>query len=81
MTITGSNFYQSSKDAFQLVQRNNNSYYPIQGLGDFIIFMGQLFIILATSITSLIIALEFFGESVTTSLEVCVVKNLKFFFN
>ena len=74
MTITGSNFYQSTKDAFYLVQRNHKSYYPVQGLGDFIIFLGQLLIILTTTIGSFFVLLELFDEELSTSMEVCIVR-------
>lgn len=68
MTITAKSFYESSKDAFYLTQRNNNLYFPIQGLGDTIIITGQLFIILASTILAFFLFLEVLGEDFIISL-------------
>lgn len=73
MTITGNNFYTSSKDAFYLVQRNNNAYSSIKGLGDFITFLGELYIILITTIIFFIGMIEYYEEDLEISLEVSAV--------
>ena len=58
MTITGCNFFTSSKDSFLLIHRSYNKYAMVEGMGNVILFLGKLFICLATLLSSFLILLQ-----------------------